>query len=186
MRLWRVWLVGLTVVLGWLAAILTYIMEWSVGWVFPVLIAALVAITWFSEEDLRQLNAFQAMQFRKELEATTRKLEAQEEITANQQKELDRHQRTIRISTDGFLDPTTLTCQYCGNQSIWFVTPYRFCNTVHAPRCRVVELRSLIETLPLWTPEQFNLSDVLPDYQDDPAILHHPAFADFFLDPSHE
>lgn len=172
MKSWRVWLVGLTCSLGWISAIATYLINWSIGWFFCLIMIATMGIVWIAELDLRDLHRVQVIQLE-------RRLKEAQETTADRQRQLDLFFDHVRRLTDDFLDEETSSCKGCGNHSVWFFTPFKFNPGVHRKDCSVAELRSMIENPSLWLPGDFQ-NHLEQKWLDSPTWRDNPVYAEFF------
>lgn len=172
---WRLWLPGLTVTMAWCCALITYMIEWNMGWIFAGIMFAVMFLAWVTEQDVRHLHKLQLMRLEKELS---------DERAANaaSKAELDRTYASIVSITDIFLDSEKHCCQGCGHSSIWHFTRFKFHPNFHAHGCQVAGLRSLVEPPELWTPSEFNPRYLEPQWRDSPELRNDPKFADFFLD----
>jgi len=172
MKSWRVWLVGLTCAMGWMSAIVTYLIQWQIGWFFGLIMIGVMGSVWIAELDLRDLHRVQVIQLERQLK------EAQES-TADRQQKLEGFYVYVRKLTNDFLGED-YTCKRCGSKSIWFFTRYKFYPGLHRHGCQVAELRSLIEPPDLWIPHDFQPKYLEEKWLASSALMNNPAFADFF------
>ena len=113
LKSWRIWLVGLTCSLGFASAVVTYLIEWNVGWIFGLTMIMAMVATWVGEVDYRAFHQFQLMTLQRQLE------EAQD-AQRDRQDKLDFSNARIKDVTDGFLDAKNHQCRECKVISPWF------------------------------------------------------------------
>lgn len=182
LKSWRFWLAGLVCSLAWMSAIITYLIEWEIGWFFGLVMIMMMGLVWISEQDLRSLHQFQLITLQRQL------AEAQQQ-ERDRQDELDFFYRRIRDVTDQFLDEQAFVCKECGAASIWHYTPYKFHPSIHGNECMVARFRALIEPPPLWLLKDFDASALEARWVDSVALASDPRFTDFFPSqrkPGHE
>lgn len=174
MKSWRVWQVGLTNSIFWLCAVITYLTQWQVGWIFAAVVVVGMGLTWLTEQDVRDLHHIRLLELQ-------RALDDERKVSEWRKVEIEKFNQLVRELTDQFLDEENHCCKGCGARSIWLYTAYyKFHPAAHRQGCQVAALRSSIEEAPLWLPNQFHPKFLERRWVESDQLAAHPAFSDFF------